>query len=341
MATSTKETTRTKSSVSTFTSDPVEAISTAFSRMVSDSAPTPALPSPAEIEQQYAPLLAEVQATQPPGLQGTPRAPSPIQSTLALFAANLGAALTRNPEIASNVMGILNRGRQQIQDVQAQNYAVETSFNKEKQMKLLGIRADITEKQLNSLIDQGKLDDADKKAKEYLKLQETMGAIRDQIKNKYEIEQIRTTGEEARKTQETRAATTKPELSLGDLLKARNDVLKSKELNLDQRTVGEKFVQFFTGKKPPQDREEALDMIEGAAVVEGSDRAKAASRKLLFSRLLQRYENDTEKVVSRWRELALPDDQLSLQLFEYLRQKHNGDQAKMKAEWVQLGFPEK
>jgi hypothetical protein len=256
-------------------------------------------PSQADIASFFQPLLDQVQNERAPLSRPVPAETSPTGTFLGLLAGNLATTFSKNPAFAEQSQRYLAEQERKRQAISEQNYADELTFSKEKKNRLIVIRGQILETQLEKAIKEGDQERALVISTNMAKLQE--GLQRESQKQKAEQEKalIGARGAEDRKTnaaqakikmEEEKAAAGKP-LTTKEYLAARNAVARNKELDEKTRSKWKAFgipLPFGPRDATPTEREEEAEGIDVATIKNGEPTAQRAAKANLKRSILKR-----------------------------------------------------
>ena len=256
-------------------------------------------PSQLDIATFFQPLLDQIQNERQPLSRPVPAETSPTGTFLGLLAGNLATSFSRNPQFAQQAQRYLAEQEQKRVAIQEQNYADELTFSKEKKNKLIAIRGQILESQLEKAIKDGDQERALVISTNMAKLQE--GLQRESQKQQAEREKalIGARGAEDRKTnaanakikaEEETTQASKP-LTTKEYLAARNQVARNKLLDEKTRSKWQLFgvtLPFGPRDNTPTEREEEAEGIDVATIKNGEPTAQKAAKANLKRSILKR-----------------------------------------------------
>lgn len=146
-----------------------------------------------QIPGMYAGLIQEIQGQAPPIGRPEPAAYSPAQTFLSTFAGILGTQMARNPAIQENILNTLATRETRRQAIEDQNYANRLLFDTEKRNRLVAIRGQILERQIETALSQGNLEAARIAAQNLEKLRGEHQAYIEKLRQAGELERTRLT----------------------------------------------------------------------------------------------------------------------------------------------------
>jgi len=167
------------------------------------------------INQMGTGAAAAVNQTTPPAPEAVPQRMSGPARALATFGAGMGASLTRQPAMLTNVQNQINSGDQEASQVEHNNYAMRTAFDQKKQDTLLGQQLRMLELKAEEQIKMGDRDGALQTLKAQTVLAEKLRkrTLEDKTEQQKTLLGMRLSamlagitarGEEARKTQDAK-----------------------------------------------------------------------------------------------------------------------------------------
>jgi hypothetical protein len=247
----------------------------------------------------YQPLMAAIESEKAPAGMPEPSQINPWVAFASALAANLGTAMTRNPLFAAQAQEVLQEQERRRLAIRDQNYANELLFSKEKRTRLIAVRGQILEKQLEESLKAGDLGRAEVASRNLERFR--TGLAQEQLKGEVakgeHLEKVR--GAEERKTlqlraslvkeEEQRAAAEKP-LTMDQFNDAIRDVVKIKEEDLPETKPPWKLLGViplpWTGAK--MTKNDLLESTYAAAMTGGDSRVKVAARRALMTSILRR-----------------------------------------------------
>lgn len=244
-----------------------------------------------QIPGMYQGLLNEVGGEHAPLGRPVPEGIGPTKTFLANFAGTMATQLARNPAILENIQNRLNEDRQRQQAIQDQNYAQDLLFNRDKKNKLIALRGQILEKQIDTALAQGKEDQAAVLAENLQRLQ-AQGFIEREKEQGFQDRQT----ERVKATVKAKTGTAAKPLTMNQFLSQVQDIAGAdpkKIPELMKTKVGTGFLG-MGGEKAPVSKQEALEAIYAGAATGGES---AAVQNLGLQRL----------VTSLKRRLKIPD----------------------------------
>lgn len=258
-----------------------------------------ALPPPisgGDIEGMYQPLLEAAQNQAAPPSRPIPPQLNPWATFAAALAANLGTAMTHNPLFAQQVQENIQQQERQRQAIMDQNAVDQITFSKEKWNRLVTLRANILDKQIDEAIKNNDLDRAEVLTRNRMKLQSELQT--EQIKAQGAVTEHteRVRGEEARKTakfeagleKKTSAQKAEP-MNMNEYSQRRREVLMGEAKKLPVTQPGWNILGFQTPIGEHQmTQQEALEQFDAAALQGGDEGVKAAAKRNLILSIKQR-----------------------------------------------------
>jgi len=258
-------------------------------------------PSQEQIAAFYQPLLDQIQNEAQPLSRPVPAQVAPLGTFLGLLAGNLATTFSQNPAFQQQAQNYLAEQTQKREAIQEQNYAQNLTFDQAKKNKLITIRGQILEKQLDEAIKKGDLAAANAASQNLYKFQE--GIKRESDKQEADrrkaliqvqgAEDRKTAGVKAKLSAEEEAAKANPVLTTKDYLGARNAVARNK--NLDEKTHSKWKLFGITLPIGPRDatpteREEEAEGIDVATIKNGEPTAQRAAKANLKRSILKRLD---------------------------------------------------
>ena len=242
-----------------------------------------------QIPGMFGGLLGEVQNQPAPIGRPVPEALDTTKTFLATLAGTLGTQLTRNPAVLQDIQERMAERQRRSQAIEDQNYAEQLLFGKEKFNRLLALRGNILEKQIETALSQGNEEGA-RVAAENL----------ERIRQRGRIEAEKEAGRQARLTEGTKArleakakekegAELKP-LTMDQFNQAVKDIATSDPEKLTEIMADKVNTGWFGlgGKKPASSKQEALEQIYAGAALGGEPAVAALGKVRLVNSIKQR-----------------------------------------------------